>query len=32
MKKMDDFSYQLGMIKWLEIRYFSMNFPSEGEF
>ena len=29
---MDDFSSQLGMIKYSEIRHFSMKFPSEGEF
>ena len=29
---MDDFSSKLGMIKCSEIRYFSMKFPSEGEF
>ena len=31
-EKMDDFSSQLGMIKYSEIRHFSMKFPSEGEF
>ena len=29
---MDDFSPQLGMRKTLEIRHFSMEFHSEGEF
>ena len=27
-EKMDDFSSQLGMIKYSEIRHFSMKFPS----
>ena len=31
-EKMDDFSSQLGMIKYSEIRHFSMKFPCEGEF
>ena len=31
-EKMDDFSPQLGMRKTLEIRHFSMEFHSEGEF
>ena len=31
-EKMNDFSSQLGMIKYSEIRHFSMIFPSEGEF
>ena len=31
-EKMDDFSSQLGMRKYSEIRHFSMKFPSEGEF
>ena len=31
-EKMDDFSSQLGMIKCSEIRHFSIEFPSEGEF
>ena len=30
--KMDDFSPQLGMRKTLEIRHFSMEFHSEGDF
>ena len=29
---MDDFSSKLGMIKCSEIRHFSIEFPSEGEF
>ena len=31
-EKMDDFSSQVGMIKCSEIRHFSIEFPSEGEF
>ena len=31
-EKIDDFSSQLGMRKYSEIRHFSMKFPSEGEF
>ena len=31
-EKMDDFSSQLGIRKYSEIRHFSMKFPSEGEF
>ena len=31
-EKMDDFSPQLGMRKTLEIRHFSMEFHSEGDF